>query len=301
MTQISPSSLNSVVLALGNFDGVHLGHQALIKKAVHLANSLASYPKVVTFNPHPRALLTPPHTRIMSPEDQAKIFISLGCLEILCLEFNAQMRDTEAVSFLNGLMTKVGKIKAIVVGYNFRFGKDRKGDAETLRAWGLEHQVEIEIVEPVLAEGQIVSTSQIRRYLAEGQMEWVTKMLGRPLQFCGTVEPGDQRGRQLGFPTLNLEQILTQMPGAGVYIAMAWVFNQGFWGVIHIGPLPTFGVLKPRVELHLLDFDQEIYQKEVQVQVLSKIRDIQNFESKDHLIKQIQSDIITCKNWVAAQ
>lgn len=289
------------VIALGNFDGVHLGHQVLIHQAVRIAHELGVKSKVVTFDPHPLAVINPPHTRIMSLKQQSRKFHELGCEEVQYLKFDEALRNTRAEDFLTQSLSQAGLIKGLVVGFNFRFGKGREGDANTLLAWGARQGVKVEVVEPITLEGQVISSSQVRKFLKEGAMERVTQMLGAPLELNGRVIRGDQRGRKLGFPTLNLSQIVTELPASGVYVAKAQLKEKPFWGVVHIGELPTFGIFQPRVELHLLDFDQDLSDLDISFQVLSRIREVMKFESQEELVNQIQADIKVCRDWISRQ
>jgi riboflavin kinase/FMN adenylyltransferase len=288
----------SWVIALGNFDGVHLGHQMLIKKAVQLAQSFGVPAKVVTFNPHPMAILSPPHTRLMSVDHQKNKIKSLGCLKVEYLTFDQTLRETSALDFLECYLQSQADIRAIVVGFNFRFGKNRQGDSEFLQKWGAQNSIHIEVVPPVKVADTIVSTSEIRKYLREGLVEKANQLLGHNIMFQGIVVKGDQRGRKLGFPTMNLSSIETQLPAPGVYIAQAQVEGASYWGCLHIGELPTFGILSPRVELHLLDFQKDVYGQTVEVQILQKVRDIQSFLSVADLRVAIQRDIKFCREWL---
>jgi len=294
MTRLSGSE--PCVIALGNFDGVHLGHQMLIEKAVHLAKYLGVPAKVVTFNPHPMALLSPPHTRIMSLENQKKKLESLGCSHVEYLTFDQNMRETSALDFLERYLKN--QIRGIVVGFNFRFGKDREGDSEFLKKWGEQNSIHIEVVPPVQVGNTTVSTSQIRKYLLQGKIEEANQLLGHHLMFQGVVVKGDQRGGKLGFPTINISSIETQLPASGVYIAQTQVEGKSHYGCLHIGELPTFGISNPRVELHLLDFQKDVYGQKLEVQILTRVRDIQAFSSVSDLIAAIQKDIQFCREWM---
>jgi len=287
----------SYVIALGNFDGVHIGHQALIQRAVALASELRVRSKVVSFNPHPLELIKPPHTRIMSLSIQFQKFKLLGCHEVQYLKFEESLRNTEAREFLNHSLGSVGLIQAIVVGFNFRFGRGRLGDCRVLEDWGKSRDIKVEVLSPIQLGNQVISTSQIRKFLQLGQMESVSQMLGEPLEFEGLVVPGDQRGRQIGFPTLNLGEVKTQLPGPGVYVCQVKWKGDFFRGVAHIGSVPTFGITESRVEIHILDFDQDLYGERVSCSVLSRIREVRAYGGRPELVSQIKNDLEVCRLW----
>lgn len=279
-------------IALGNFDGVHLGHQQLIATAYKLAMTHGWTMTVVSFNPHPLSVLRPPHTRLMSIEAQIKKLNSLGCSRVEHLHFDQELRELSPQEFLEKvLLKKIGPMGAIVVGYNFRFGKDRLGTPGFLSQWGHDHGVKV-IIEPEFTfQNQKISTSIVRRAVLEGEMERAAQMLGHFFELKGRVVKGDQRGRKIGFPTLNIEDTTTQVPGPGVYATLVEIDGKNYPSVTHVGELPTFHISTPRVETHVLNFDQDLYGKWVKLSFVKKVRSVQKFSNATELKNQIEKDI----------
>jgi riboflavin kinase / FMN adenylyltransferase len=285
-------------VAIGTFDGVHVGHQAVIGRAVRLARERGLASAVLTFDRHPMEVVAPQHVpRMLSTlPDKVRLIEEQGPDELLLLTFDAGMAALPAADFCARLLGDVLQARVVVVGENFNFGAGGAGDVGLLRDCGAAHGYEA-IVEPLVTEhGKTISSTRIRRLLHDGELEEVREILGRPPSATGRVIPGDQRGRTLGVPTANIEvHAGTIFPGKGVYAARARV--QGLWyrAAVNIGHNPTFvenaETAPISIEAHLLQFAGDIYDHDIHVDFLHKIRDERRFDSVDDLIAQMQDDI----------
>lgn len=295
-------------VVLGNLDGVHRGHQALLTEAHRPFQAVgpegasemgSSEPTVVvlTFNPHPVEVLSPhlSFRRIFSIEDQQTLLKDFKVSQVIYQKFDAQMAQVAANEFLEKYLWEPLQPARVVVGFNFRFGQKRTGDPDLLRKWGQRRGVEIVIVEPMKVGGEVVSSSQIRQHLQHGEVMQAARLLGFPFFIHGRVQPGAQRGRAMGYPTANLETPTTLIPKHGVYVTRVLIDNQVYEGVSHLGPVPTFADLRPRLESFLLNFEGTIYNQEIHVEFLEWIREIQKFEDVEELKTQIARDIALAK------
>ena len=281
--------------AVGNFDGFHRGHEKIIEtlKGIALEKNLSSI--ILTFTPNPRVYFNK-QTHLINTDAQKKgILEGVGVDRVLFLDFK-KIVDMSAGKFLTDFLIKEYNMKHIVMGENFRFGKDREGDIESLKAvadrWGFEFTV----VPPVMLDDFRISSSSIREKLADSQIECANRMLGRMYFIEGVVVEGDKVGRQLGFPTINVETENTLLP-EGVFKTRVEVEddNRVYDSVTNIGYRPTFSGREKKVESHLFDFDRKIYGKRVKIFFQKKLRGEVKFESKKNLINQIKKDIENLK------
>lgn len=288
-------NLDRTWLTIGSFDGVHLGHQDLIQQLTAGASRAGSPAVVLTFYPHPATVLrgrTEPFY-LTSPDERAQRLGQLGVDVVITHPFNLQVAATSARDFMQTLVEAL-QIEHLVIGHDFALGKDRAGDFETLRQIGLECGYQTSQITPFLIDGQVVSSSHIRFLLGAGQVEEAGRMLGRNYTITGKVETGDQRGRTIGIPTANLAVWAERaIPVTGVYACRIQFGGQTYASVTNIGVRPTFEfkAVPPRVEVHILDFDQDIYGEEVQLEFVSRLRDEQRFSTITALVEQIQTDI----------
>ena len=299
-SQIDPAAQHAV-LAVGNFDGVHLGHQELLKRARRLADEKNCGAAVLTFEPHPLSILRPPHLRLFDLGDQQQQFQKMRIDGVVYLTFSRDFSELSAEQFLDEILLKKLRPRAVVVGFNFRFGSGRKGTTELLQEWGRKNNCEVEVISSFqIAEGP-VSTSEIRKSLFAGNVARARIFLGRPFFLQGIVIHGDSRGGRLGFPTANLhlEKVLT--PAWGVYATRTRVGGQVYSSVSHLGPLPTFGDDAVRLETHLLDFSGDLYGQSMQVEFFEKIRGVQKFNSVEELREQIQNDIRSARQMMGVE
>lgn len=291
--------LEDTWITIGSFDGVHLGHQSLVKHVISKARK-ASVPSVVlTFHPHPASVLRGRIGQfyLTSPEERANLLGDLGVNYVVTQVFNNTVAQTSAVDFLNLLLEHL-QMKGLCVGEDFALGRDRVGDIPFLKKYGERMGYIVDVISPLEIPEGVVSSSKVRTALREGKVEFVQRLLKRPYSIQGVVIPGDGRGRTLGIPTANLE-IWPQkaLPKVGVYACTASIDGKVFGAVTNIGVRPTFdkGSLENRVETHILDFDEDIYSSELELNFISRLRDEKKFPNVETLIDQILSDIMEAK------
>jgi riboflavin kinase / FMN adenylyltransferase len=290
-------------LAIGVFDGVHLGHQAVISTSTKHAQAAGGTPVVVTFDPHPAKVLRPdkaPHL-ITATQHKIALIRELGVAHLLIIRFDREFAATPPQEFVSQLVAQAKPLKEICVGHEWSFGKDRAGNLELLKQLGARDDFSVTGIPPVTVEGKVVSSTAIRRAIETGDFKSAAAMLGRDYTILGTVEAGAHVGHQLGFPTANLSAHSEQFPPDGVYVAEAGIDNKIYRGVINLGLRPTVSDKKERVlEVHLLDFDREIYGKDVEVRFVRYLRSEQKFENVAALTSQIARDVQQAREFSAA-
>ncbi len=284
------------VIAPGNHDGVHLGHRALIDHASALAKQHGCNTVALTFDPHPEALLSPERAPALltTMARRCELLRGVGADDVFVQGFDRAFAAISPEAFVHTLLVEQLQARGVVVGPDFRFGAGRKGDVETLRALGRVHGFEVIVVPPVQLDGARVSSSRVRASVAAGDLDLVTRMLRRVHETTGIVTRGDGRGRGLGFATANLECEGTLQPPDGVYAVVARVIapERGvlLHGVCNIGVRPTFGAGRS-IEVHLFDFDRDIYGQTLRVGFVTRVRGEQRFAGIDALRAQINRDI----------
>jgi riboflavin kinase/FMN adenylyltransferase len=285
--------LTASVVTIGNFDGVHLGHQALVTRSVEEARRRNEDSVVLTFEPHPLTVLVPERAPrlILAGEDKIEIFQDLGVDVLVNQRFDSSFASLDAETFVRQFVVDRLKAKKIWVGRDLRFGQGRKGSVEQLIDWGPKLGFEVSIVEPILLDGVRVSSSHIRRLIEEGRVDEASKSLGRHHFVSGTVVDGNRRGRELGFPTANIASRTEVIPKDGIYATLFCIDNEQWRSVSSIGVNPTFGVGPRTVESYILDFDQTIYGQTVNVAFLKRLRDEIKFADSVGLIAQIHEDV----------
>lgn len=298
-----PVNMKAVALVLGNLDGVHLGHQELIRRA---QAEKAPYTLAFTFDPHPLEILKAggQFQRIFPRKAQIELLRRMGLDGVYFQSFTRSFSETSAEDFLIHL-NQIFEPVLIVVGFNFRFGKDRRGTPELLKSWAAARQaagqkIRIDVVEPVTqdgtSEGPVISSSEIRRALVAGDVKKARRLLGFPFFLETHVEEGAKRGRVIGFPTANMtwpSGILA--PAFGVYATRAIVKGQVYPAISHLGPVPTFDDHRPRLETHILDQDLFLYGEDVVIEFLERIREPVKFDGLEALKAQIQKDIAVAR------
>jgi riboflavin kinase/FMN adenylyltransferase len=282
-------------VAVGNFDGVHRGHQALVASAVAAADDCGGTAIVLTFDPHPARVINPEAapTALMTLDQKAATLARLGVHSLVVLPFTPELAAASPGDFAARVLHRGLGADAVVVGSNFRFGRGRAGDVATLRRQGEALGFRVLEVPPVLVDGERVSSSRIREALARGDAGAATALLGRPYCVEGRVGRGDGRGRTIGVPTANLEPANQTLPALGVYAAWCWAGRAaaGTATVVNIGRRPTFGGGAVSVEAHLLDFDGDLYGQAMSLAFVSRLREERKFSGKDALVAQIGEDI----------
>ena len=290
---------NNPVVTLGNFDGVHLGHQNIFKKVKEEASKLHGEAVVITFEPHPLKILSPQHCPpLLTPFKKKMMLIEKSGIQIvLCIEFSLAFSEISPFQFIKNILVEKMKVRKIIVGYNYHFGKKQRGDVRILKQLGKLFNVEVEVMEPLKIGPTPVSSSKIRDLIKNGQVEEASKLLGRGYPIIGKVVQGAKRGYTLGFPTANLETSDELYPQKGVYAVEVIWNHQAYNGLANVGSNPTFLSVRGReegpfsLEVYILNFSQDIYGDEIQVNFKKRIRDEIRFDSPSHLIGQIRKDI----------
>jgi riboflavin kinase/FMN adenylyltransferase len=294
-----PAGLSGGAVAIGNFDGVHRGHAALLALLSEEARRAGGPAVAVTFDPHPLRLLTPDRFQIplTTIEDRAEALRAAGADAVVVLETTPELLSLSADDFLRLLLLERVRARAVVEGFNFCFGKDRLGNADYLKEWCGRHGLVCRIVAAVTgSDGQSFSSSRVRAALVAGQVGEAAQLLGRPYRLRGTVVPGQRRGSRIGVPTANLGGCETLVPGGGVYAVRALVGSGTFDGVANVGANPTFGESEHKLEVHLLGDVGDLYGQPLAVEFVARVRDTIRFNSVAELTAQISRDITSAKN-----
>lgn len=292
---LSDLKLSNAWLAIGSFDGVHCGHQKILTDVIRQAHVEGAPAVGLSFFPHPADVLGKRKGPfyLTTPEEKIELIAGLGVDHLIIHPFNKQIASMSAREFVQVLQQKTD-FHHLVIGPDFTLGKDREGDVSRLRELGDEMNFTVRLLKPLSYNGRTISSSWVREALAEGDMQLVKELLGRKYSLSGTVVLGDQRGRALGFPTANLAiwQKLAR-PGNGVYAGFASVHGMVKPAAINIGYRPTFiqELRLPNVEVHILEFDEQIYGCELEVQFIKRLRGEIRFNSAAALIDQVQEDI----------
>jgi len=290
--------LSSQVLALGDFDGIHLGHQDVIKRTLKTAEKLGFHAAIMTFDPHPRAFLGQAKYKCSLTPFSSKIdyFAQMGVKFVYIIHFTATFAQLSPELFVDQVLLAQG-VTSVVVGFDFTFGHEGRGTSESMVE--LSHgKFSVEIVPPFHLEGEKVSSTSIREYLSEGQVEQANILLGREYGLQGIVVAGEGRGKTIGFPTANIEPPEAYvLPAKGVYAIRCYVKGAAFDAVMNIGTKPTFSAdeVKLTLEVHLFDFNDSIYGEQVEIQFIHYIRDERKFASVGELVKQIRADAVEAK------
>jgi riboflavin kinase/FMN adenylyltransferase len=298
---LHPRASQPVALTIGNFDGVHLGHQTLLAQLRATAAARGLQSAALVFEPYPREFFAAQQeapARLTNLRGKLELFAALGLDRAYVCRFDVQFARMDAATFVRALPAATGA-RFVLVGDDFRFGCGREGDFALLERMGATLGFETQAMQSVLCDGERVSSTAVRAALAAGQMDVAQANLGRPYAIGGRVIHGDGLGRQLGFPTANVQLKLNRLPLQGVYVARAEVEGLGaLRGAASIGVRPTVREnAKPTLEVHLLDFDQQIYGRRLQVEFLHKLRDEMKFSGFDSLKKQIALDLAQTRLW----
>ena len=293
-TEVKPGD-RKVCLAIGFFDGVHLGHQQIIRQTIGDARQHEGLALVLTFDQHPNTVVAPDRAPrlIYSLPQKIRVIESLGNDALLLLRFDLAFSEQTGEAFIRQLARDLGRIRSICVGADFVFGHKRSGDVSLLRQLGTELDFAVHGIAAVSLDGQAVSSTRIREAIRAGDIDDASQMLGRAYSLCGRVVRGDRLGTKLGFPTANLDVSGLALPPNGVYAVQAVVQGKAHRAVLNIGHRPTVSQPTPglRVEAHLLDFSGDLYGQEMEITFAAKLRDERTFASLDELKAQIIRDI----------
>lgn len=283
-------------MALGAFDGVHLGHQKVIGEAVRLARSVKGEATILTFHPHPAKILRPDAAPCLltTEEQDYELFSALDVDICVVLDFNLELSQKPPIRFFEEIAAAAGTLNSVIVGPGWRFGRGREGNFAMLKAWADRQNVLAVEVPALLQEDQIVSSTVIRNALAAGDLDSAVRKLGRPYQITGRVVQGEGLGGKIGFPTANLDVENELLPANGVYAARALVEGVVFAAAVNIGTRPTItgsSSSEIRVEAHFLEFSDDLYGHHVRLDFLTRLRDERAFKNVEELRAQIEADV----------
>jgi riboflavin kinase / FMN adenylyltransferase len=291
----SAQEVKRAVVTVGSFDGLHIGHRAVVGHVCALADKNKGASVVVTFDPHPRSVIAPESAPklLTTLEERSAVFEQMGIDLLAVVPFTQALRELTPEQFVDQYLIEYLGIQAIVVGYDHGFGKDRSGNIETMQAMATDRGFEVVSVPPTLLDGAPVSSTRVRGHVELGEMEGAARLLDAGYPVSGVVEAGDARGRTIGFPTANIAlEDNKLLPPDGVYAG--WVRQNGVSGlacVINLGTRPTFDGNDRHFEVHILDYDQDLYGKRLSIDLVTRLRAEQKFSGIDELKTQINEDI----------
>jgi riboflavin kinase/FMN adenylyltransferase len=291
LARLSPEK--DMLLTIGVFDGVHLGHKHLISKLKELAREQGYSSGVITFRQHPQEVLSP-QTKLPFLTDlgqRIKLLKNEGVEAVIPLSFTPELASLSPGKFL-GLLKKHLRMRGLVIGPDFALGRNREGNTDALRRLGQEMGFSVTVVPPMIIDGEVVSSTAIRNALASGDMKRVRKLFGRPFRLHGRVITGARRGVELGFPTANMDINPQQaLPAEGVYVSQAYIDGGTYAAMTNIGQRPTFGGGERLVEVYLLDYHGDLYGQELAIDIIERLRDEKKFDTPEQLKKQIAEDV----------
>jgi riboflavin kinase/FMN adenylyltransferase len=327
-----PPVLRDGAVTIGNFDAVHRGHQELAARARNWADRLSGPALAITFDPPPHQVLHPGSQRppLTTLEERAHWLQQAGVDHVIVLHTTRELLSWEAEEFFQRILVGQLRVRALVEGKDFRFGRQRRGDVILLEKWCLQAGCHFEVVPPIILDGTPVSSSRVRQALQSGEVDVAWSLLGRPYSVTGQVVEGTRRGRSLGFPTANLDNVQTLLPANGVYVVQVRAkdldplvavlptqdtqtrakqvrpdasacgnvpFHGWHRAAAHIGPNPTFGEQQQKLEVHLIDFQGDLYGQTLRVEFLARLRGIHRFRSVEELKDQLRQDIDAARHW----
>lgn len=287
---------NSCIITTGTFDGIHRGHQAIIHILNESARQLQGCKTIVTFEPHPQFILKRHQKNdlklLTTIDEKITIFQSLGIDRLIILEFDEKFARLSSHDFIESLLIQKIGFKKIIIGYDHAFGKDRQGNQAVLEELARQYRFSVNVVSPFSLNGTIISSTQIRQLLRNGDVKQAAYFLGRDYQLTGSVIHGAGRGRTLNIPTANIKPDSSEklIPGDGIYAVWAQIRNQSFKAVLYIGLRPTFSHQDRSIELHVFDFSGNLYGETITVTFKAKIRDDCQFDTVADLLRQIEND-----------
>jgi riboflavin kinase/FMN adenylyltransferase len=296
-----PATCRGGAVTIGNFDGVHRGHAALLAELRRQAQAISGPAVVVTFEPHPLQLLRPEQFMpvLTTLDDRTHNLQAAGADHVVVLRTEFDLLQLSASEFFERIILNHLSVRALVEGFNFGFGRNREGNVDVLTAMCHKYRLRLSIVPPLLMAGVPVSSSRVRDSLVRGDIQEASELLGRPYRLRGRVGTGQRRGQTLGFPTANLTELRTVVPGDGVYAVRAEV-DGGTWpGAANVGPNPTFGENARKVEVHLIGFRGDLYNRELAVDFVARLRDTRPFRGPADLVEQLRKDVAQAERMAA--
>jgi len=290
--------LRKAVVTIGNFDGVHLGHREIFRRLKSAARHLGGVSVVVTFHPHPLHVIDPSSslTLINTLDEKITLIEASGIDYLIVIPFTREFASITAEDFVeNILVSRIG-MKKVIIGYDYAFGRGRAGNSSMLEALGKELLFEVEELSPINTGDTVYSSSLIRRMIREGNVSDVVRFLGRHFSLAGSVVHGAHRGKMLGFPTANISTDKELIPADGVYAVKVKIGEKLYDAACNIGSNPTFGTAPVSIEVFVFDFNTELYDSEIRVYFIERIREEKKFDSIDDLKKAIASDVAKCRS-----
>ena len=283
---------NSTSATIGNFDGVHVGHKKILSAVKEEAKQQGISSCVITFHPHPQKVLQNIDIPLLVPiKERLKLLEKEGVDVVACYTFTKDIAKISAQDFVTDILIGKLNLKHLIVGPDFSFGRKREGNLDLLNKMGKEYGFDTEVVGTALIDGEIVSSTSIRNLLREGNVVKAGKFLGYNFYIEGQVKEGERRGRQIGFPTANLDTDWAILPKVGVYATVAHVDDRKIHSITNVGYRPTFGHNELLVETHIFDFNEEIYKKRIKIEFVDRVRDEQKFGGPQALVEQIKKDV----------
>ncbi len=286
-----PPLPDNCAVAIGNFDGVHLGHQKILQALAADAKKNNLYPLLLTFHPHPENILTNRKIELIQTLEQRLQEIEKSGVQMtVVMPFDRDFALVTAEEFIRTIVCQKLKAKKIIVGNNFRFGKDRAGDVKKLHEFASVYRFSVQSIPPVKLSGSIVSSSLIRKLLREGKIEKANTFIGRPYEIVGTVVRGKSRGKKLGYPTANI-RAKNDIAPPGVFVSRVGIGTKIYPSITHVGSKPTFDEEEIMIESYIIDYNKSLYKKRLRVLLLKKIRGEKKFQSAEALSQQIKNDL----------
>jgi riboflavin kinase / FMN adenylyltransferase len=299
-----PADLRCAVVTIGNFDGIHLGHQLILRRLVEEAHRAKCPAIVISFEPHPKMVLHPdrrPFYLITSPEEKIRLLALLDIDTFILIPFSIEYARTTAEEFVRGVLAERLHIRKIIIGHDYTFGRGKEGNEAFLTDFGKRLGFDVEVMNAIRVGETTVSSTRIREALLAGEVRLAASLLGRPYNLAGRVVSGHRRGVRLGFPTANIRPDKELVPARGVYAAYVLLGGIRRPGALSIGRNPTFTDGKRSIEAHILDFNENIYDKTLDILFIERIRDEIRFDSPGELIAQIDRDITRVREILRAE
>ena len=309
ITQLARSELarasagRPAAVTIGKFDGVHRGHQHLVRRLLEEARKRDLASVVVTMHPHPATVLRPgtPISYLCSLEERVELLQGLGVDQVAVLSFTSELAQLSYREFVTLIIDQLD-MRLLLAGSDLALGRNREGDVEAIRPLALEKGFELTLVELLSEDDEKVGSGAVREALAAGEMETVTRLLGRPFALHGPVVRGAERGRTIGFPTANIAiGADLALPSFGVYVTRAYLGESTYDSITNIGKRPTFDEDRPTIETHILDFDADCYEQQLRIELLARVRDELRFDGVEALTAQIGSDVQTARDYFAQE